>query len=295
MIRKNKGFNLIELMVSILIASIIISGMYSLLTSSIVNYGFSKGSAAAGASSRRINNTFNSLVFQTGYLNFNRVKNYGSFQAYGQDDALPDIKGWRENEVIRAERYSEGDSGYGDAFKVRFYGSSVTDNLVSSSNSDADGYVFDCKGQPVKSNQQMELLFKVTDEGLVCYQNDIEHNTSTRVSEYTVIDPNVVHMTIQVGFALGKDITSGEADHLFYSVNHSGNIDSAPVFDPWTQVRVLRYALVTSQPTGQKVVKRTPQLRLFPDASTPMYTVTNEDGNNVHRVVNGTIQLVNRL
>ena len=37
MIRNSKGFGIIELMVSILIASIVIAGMYKLLTSSALN------------------------------------------------------------------------------------------------------------------------------------------------------------------------------------------------------------------------------------------------------------------
>ena len=298
MIIRNKGFNLIELMVSILVASIIVGGLYSLMTSSVVNFGFSKGSAVAGSSSRRIDVTFNALLFQTGFVNYLRVMQNPHFMQRSTDNGL--FENWVTDQVVAVQQDTNAEANGSDMLRIRFYGSSVADNVTSGVGNSADGYVFDCLGQPVANNQEMELIFFVRNNGLNCRQNDISHSNNVST---VVIDPNVAHMRIQVGASVGGAVGQAGADNTFYdpaevSVNTS-------VHPNWTEINLLRYALVLAVPSGQRMVKQTPSYILFPDDNTVIYQVptdadaktrnVNDSDNRVHRIVNGNVQIINKL
>ena len=54
-----KGFGLIELMISILVASIIVAGLYQMLTSSMLNFGISSATGRSGKSARQVDNLVN--------------------------------------------------------------------------------------------------------------------------------------------------------------------------------------------------------------------------------------------
>lgn len=298
MIIRNKGFNLIELMVSILVASIIVGGLYSLMTSSVVNFGFSRGSAVAGSSSRRIDVTFNALLFQTGYVNYLRVMQNPHFmQRQTHNDLFDD---WVTDQVVAVQQDDSAEANGSDMLRIRFYGSSVADNVVAGVGNDPDGYVFDCMGQPVANNQEMELIFYVRQNGLNCRQNDISHPGHV---QDVVIDPNVAHMRIQVGTSVGGSVGQAGADNAFYDPAVVGFNQS--VHPNWTEINLLRYALVLSVPSGQQIIKQRPQYTLFPDDATVVYQVPadavaqanniNDRENRVHRVVNGNVQIINKL
>ena len=304
MIIRNKGFNLIELMVSILVASIIVGGLYSLMTSSVVNFGFSKGSAVAGSSSRRIDVTFNALLFQTGFVNYLRVMQNPHFMQRQTNNAL--FENWVTDQVVAVQQDPNAEANGSDMLRIRFYGSSVADNVTSGVGNAADGYVFDCIGQPVANNQEMELIFYVRSTGLNCRQNDISHPGHVQT---TVIDPNVSHMRIQVGTSVGGAVGQAGAKSSFYRIADAA-IDSAVSGDDsnipnWTEINLLRYALVLSVPSGKKMVKQRPEYVLFPDDTTVKYQVPadafakekniNDSEDRVHRVVNGNVQIINKL
>lgn len=308
MIIRNKGFNLIELMVSILVASIIVGGLYSLMTSSVVNFGFSKGSAVAGSSSRRIDVTFNALLFQTGYVNYLRVMQDPHFMATTVGNGL--FNGWAKDQVVAVQRDTSTQANGSDMIKIRFYGSSVADNMSSGVGSDADGYIYDCMGQPVSNNQEMELIFYVRSNGLICSQRDLSHSVPV---QNIVVDPNVAHMRIQVGTSVGGAVGQAGANSSFYRVGGKGWKDDAissavsggGSLPTWPQINLIRYALVLAVPSGQRVVKQRPAYTLFPDDSTVTYQVPTDDDaktrnvndseHRVHRIVNGNVQIINKL
>ncbi len=309
MIIRNKGFNLIELMVSILVASIIVGGLYSLMTSSVVNFGFSKGSAVAGSSSRRIDVTFNALLFQTGYVNYLRVMQDPHFMATTVGNGI--FNGWAKDQVVAVQKDTNTQANGSDMIKIRFYGSSVADNVSSGVGSAADGYIFDCMGQPVSNNQEMELIFYVRSNGLICSQRDLSHNVPV---QNIVVDPNVAHMRIQVGTSVGGAVGQAGANSSFYRVGGKGWKDDAissavsgsgGSLPKWDQINLIRYALVLAVPSGQRMVKQTPAYTLFPDDSTVIYQVptdanakqrnVNDSDNRVHRIVNGNVQIINKL
>ncbi len=304
MIIRNKGFNLIELMVSILVASIIVGGLYSLMTSSVVNFGFSRGSSVAGSSSRRIDVTFNALLFQTGYVNYLRVMQNPHFMERQTNNGL--FEDWAVDQVVAVQQDAAADANGSDMLRIRFYGSSVADNVVAGVGNDADGYVFDCMGQPVANDQEMELIFYVRQNGLNCRQNDISHPDHV---QDVVIDPNVAHMRIQVGTSVGGSVGQAGANSAFYRVADDV-IDTAVSGDNtnipnWTEINLMRYALVLAVSSGQQMIKQRPRYNLFPDDNEVFYQVPadaaaqasniNDRENRVHRVVNGNVQIINRL
>ncbi len=294
--RLNKGFNLIELMISILVASIIVAGLYSLMTSSVVNFGISKGSAVAGASVRRVDSTFNDLLFQTGYMNYQRITNFALFQARTNTHNNL-FENWGAEQVVRVKYENSADSNYSDMLKIRFYGSSVSDNMSDGKGTDADGYIFDCQGQPLNNDVEMELIFYVRKgQGLLCRQLAIGGKNPVDV----VIDPNVINMRVQVGTSVGGAVGQTGAESAFYRVN--GNalspVTGSGTPPSWSEINLLRYALVVSVPSGQKLVKRGAEFTLFPDdAHSPKYQVLKDDADavNVHRIISGNVQFINRL
>jgi prepilin-type N-terminal cleavage/methylation domain-containing protein len=309
MIIRNKGFNLIELMISILVASIIVGGLYSLMTSSVVNFGFSRGSAVAGSSSRRIDVTFNALLFQTGYVNYLRVMQDPHFTATTVGNGL--FNGWAKDQVVAVQKDTNKQANGSDMIKIRFYGSSVADNVSSGVGSTADGYIYDCMGQPVENTKEMELVFYVRSNGLICHQRDLSHNDS---GQNVVVDPNVAHMRIQVGTSVGGAVGQAGANSSFYRVGGKGWKDDAissavsgsgGSLPTWPQINLVRYALVLSVPSGQQIIKQRPAYNLFPDDNSVVYQVpddatamtnnVNDRENRVHRVVNGNVQIINKL
>ena len=309
MIIRNKGFNLIELMVSILVASIIVGGLYSLMTSSVVNFGFSKGGAVAGASSRRIDVTFNALLFQTGFVNYLRVMQNPHFQnrTMASVDGSTSTKHWVEDQVVEVQEDKNDEANGSDLLRIRFYGSSVADNVVAGVGTDPDGYIYDCTGQPVPNTQEMELVFFVRSNGLNCMQNVISGSGGD--SSVVVIDPNVAHMRIQVGTSVGGAVGQAGANSSFYRVAGDAIGDAVSGVSTnkpnWTEINLLRYALVLAVPSGQSMVKHTPSYTLFPGDTTVKYQVptdadavdknVNDRENRVHRIVNGNVQIINKL
>lgn len=291
-----KGFGLIELMISILIASLVMGGLYSLLTSSVISYRVSKASNEAGASSRRVSNVFNSVLYQTGFINFSRQKEYTTWAASNNWKIYNgNTINWIENQII--DGYAINNSTVGDGFAIRFYGSSYADDLKSpkantnipagAKSADADGYIFNCSGVPVPNTEIIQLDFYVGANGLVCHQVTEEVGGSQDAGENVVIDPSIVYMRVQYA-AVKSGATTAFCD--------AKNIGSKSCPSSWADVNMIRYAMVTAQESSQKMVKATvgQELTLFEDSG-EKYTVVSNNASSVHRVIDGTITLVNNL
>lgn len=297
---KNKGFGLIELMISILIASIIVTGLYSLLTSSVVNYGFSTASSGAAKTSRQVGNIFNTLISQAGFIGYKKVqanathpRRDSQFQGNGAYGANPN---WAQDQIIMG-------SNDGQRLKVRFYGSSIEDDLIGAGTRQANGYVLDCRGIGVPNDVQLELEFFVDDNnGLVCSQNILAGSNANFDDQFDsgdrfVIDPTVRRLEILYGASVPGMNNTGYWRANDIIANNAG----AP---NWDNITNIRYALVTSVDTGQRVVS-------VPDNTSIVVFNNNEfvDNNNVgniqfqiqagrqnfvHRVIKGDISILNQ-
>lgn len=292
---KNKGFGLIELMVSILIASIIVTGLYSLLTSSVVNYGFSNASSGAAKTSRQVGNIFNTLISQAGFMGYRMVQvsatNQQRVSVYDKGYKYPN---WRENQSIMG-------SDDGQRLKIRFYGSSLEDDLVNTGVTQPNGYVLDCRGIGVPNNVQLELEFFVDDtDGLVCRQNILAgtatnfDNNSFKNEQKFVIDSTVRRLEVLYGVS----IPTGNSNGYYRAADLI-----ASALD-WNNVSNIRYALVTSVDTGQRLVTTPDNAQLVVFQSNEFVNnngVGNivfqiEDGRQsfVHRIMKGDISILNQ-
>ena len=291
---KKKGFGLIELMVSILIASIIVTGLYSLLTSSVVNYGFSNASSGAAKTSRQVGNIFNTLISQAGFIGYKKVmagathpsRNSAYREGYG--DVNPD---WSDGQVIMG-------SEDGTILKIRFYGSSIGDDLINSGDTATNGYILDCRGIGVPNNVELELEFFVDgNNGLVCRQNILAGPFDAQDANF-LIDPTVRRLEVLFGVSVpgNNAINNNNGYYRADGIIAAGGVS-------WTDVSNVRYALVTSVDTGQRMVSaqnnslvvfRNDEFVDVNNVGDINYLIANTEQSFVHRVMKGDISILNQ-
>ena len=278
MMVKQKGFGLIELMISLLVSVIIMAGLYGLLTSSIVNFGFSKASSDAVDTAHRVDNFFNVLLFQAGFINFERAIN---------------AEGWAADN---------------NSILIRYYGSSVDDDTTHHEGIDADasnGFITDCGGVAVGRETLVTAYFTANENGLICQYNDRTNNKDTKKD--VVLDASVRSLMFEFGSTWDPKFAN---DDGFFT---AGEINGSNGDLKWSHVDIVRYSFITSQPSNQRLIKsRQDTLRHFNmpnstvgsgeegDAGTAPannvdynYQIPDNERSNVHRVITGTIYLVN--
>lgn len=298
MMVKQKGFGLIELMISLLVSVIIMAGLYGLLTSSIVNFGFSKASSDAVDTAHRVDNFFNVLLFQAGFINFERAINAEGWAAGAVN--LPGEDSWEADQFVYAED--------NNSILIRYYGSSVDDDTTHHVGIEADesnGFITDCGGLAVGRETLVTAFFTVNGNGLNCQYNDRTNNQD--VVQNVVLDASVRSLMFEFGSTWDPNFANDDGFFTAGEINGSnGNLR-------WSHVDIVRYSFITSQPSNQRLIEsRQDTLRHFNmpnptvgsgeegDAGTAPannvdynYQIPDNERSNVHRVITGTIYLVN--
>lgn len=301
MMVKQKGFGLIELMISLLVSVIIMAGLYGLLTSSIVNFGFSKASSDAVDTAHRVDNFFNVLLFQAGFINFERAINAEGWAAGAVN--LPGVifPAWEADQFVYANN--------NHSILIRYYGSSVDDDTTHHEGIDADasnGFITDCGGVAVGRETLVTAFFTANENGLICQYNDRTNNQDTN-SDDIVLDASVRSLMFEFGSTWDPEFANDDGFFTAGEINDSnGNLR-------WSHVDIVRYSFITSQPSNQRLIEsRQDTLRHFNmpnftvgsgeegDAGTAPannvdynYQIPDNERSNVHRVITGTIYLVN--
>lgn len=300
---KQKGFGLIELMISLLVSVIIMAGLYGLLTSSIVNFGFSKASSDAVDTAHRVDNFFNVLLFQAGFINFERAINAEGWVAGAVNlpDAGVSFPAWEADQFVYAED--------NNSILIRYYGSSVDDDTTHHEGIDADasnGFITDCGGVAVGRETLVTAYFTANENGLICQYNDRTNNQDTNPDDI-VLDASVRSLMFEFGSTWDPKFAN---DDGFFT---AGEINGSNGDLKWSHVDIVRYSFITSQPSNQRLIKsRQDTLRHFNmpnstvgsgeegDAGTAPannvdynYQIPDNERSNVHRVITGTIYLVN--
>lgn len=303
MMVKQKGFGLIELMISLLVSVIIMVGLYGLLTSSIVNFGFSKASSDAVDTAHRVDNFFNVLLFQAGFINFERAINAEGWVAGAVNlpDAGVSFPAWEADQFVYANN--------NHSILIRYYGSSVDDDTTHHEGIDADasnGFITDCGGVAVGRETLVTAYFTANENGLICQYNDRTNNQDTNPDDI-VLDASVRSLMFEFGSTWDPKF---ENDDGFFT---AGEINGSNGNLKWSHVDIVRYSFITSQPSNQRLIKsRQDTLRHFNmpnstvgsgeegDAGTAPannvdynYQIPDNERSNVHRVITGTIYLVN--
>lgn len=303
MMIKQKGFGLIELMISLLVSVIIMAGLYGLLTSSIVNFGFSKASSDAVDTAHRVDNFFNVLLFQAGFINFERAINAEGWAA-GPVNLSGDFPDWRADQFVYADD--------NNSILIRYYGSSVDDDTTHHVGIEADesnGFITDCGGLAVGRETLVTAFFTVNGNGLNCQYNDRTNNQD--VVQNVVLDASVRSLMFEFGSTWDPKFVNDDGFFTAEEINGDANLK-------WSHVDIVRYSFITSQPSNQRLIRSNQDtLRHFnmPDTKSTAssgaegdagstgtapaktvdysYTIPTDDRSNVHRVITGTIYLVN--
>ena len=304
MMVKQKGFGLIELMISLLVSVIIMAGLYGLLTSSIVNFGFSKASSDAVDTAHRVDNFFNVLLFQAGFINFERAINAEGWAAGAVN--LPGVSfkdSWEADQFVYAKD--------NNSILIRYYGSSVDDDTTHHEGIDADasnGFITDCGGVAVGRETLVTAYFTANENGLICQYNDRTNNKDTKKD--VVLDASVRSLMFEFGSTWDPKFANDDGFFTAEEINGDANLK-------WSHVDIVRYSFITSQPSNQRLIKSNQDtLRHFnmPPKSTDgsgeegtaestdtasanevdySWKIPPDDRSNVHRVITGTIYLVN--
>lgn len=306
MMVKQKGFGLIELMISLLVSVIIMAGLYGLLTSSIVNFGFSKASSDAVDTAHRVDNFFNVLLFQAGFINFERAINAEGWAAGAVNLSLSGVNfpAWEADQFVYANN--------NHSILIRYYGSSVDDDTTHHEGIDADasnGFITDCGGEAVGRETLVTAYFTANENGLICQYNDRTNNQDTNPDDI-VLDASVRSLMFEFGSTWDPKFAN---DDGFFT---AGEINGSNGDLKWSHVDIVRYSFITSQPSNQRLIRsRQDTLRHFNmpnmpnstdgsgeggDAGTAPannvdydYQIPDNERSNVHRVITGTIYLVN--
>lgn len=301
MMVKQKGFGLIELMISLLVSVIIMAGLYGLLTSSIVNFGFSKASSDAVDTAHRVDNFFNVLLFQAGFINFERAINAEGWAAGAVN--LSGFPAWEADQFVYADN--------NNSILIRYYGSSVDDDTTHHVGIDADepnGFITDCGGLAVGRETLVTAFFTVDPAmGLICQYNDHDRTNNPDTNGNVVLDASVKSLMFEFGSTWDPKFANDDGFFTAGEINGSnGNLK-------WSHVDIVRYSFITSQPSNQRlIISRQDTLRHFNmpnstvgsgeegDAETAPannvnynYQIPDNERSNVHRVITGTIYLVN--
>ena len=303
MMVKQKGFGLIELMISLLVSVIIMAGLYGLLTSSIVNFGFSKASSDAVDTAHRVDNFFNVLLFQAGFINFERAINAEDWAAGAVNLNLSGVNfpAWEADQFVYANN--------NHSILIRYYGSSVDDDTTHHEGIDADasnGFITDCGGVAVGRETLVTAYFTANENGLICLYDDRTNNQDTNPYDI-VLDASVRSLMFEFGSTWDPEFANDDGFFTAGEINGSnGNLR-------WSHVDIVRYSFITSQPSNQRLIRsRQDTLRHFNmpnstvgsgeegDAGTAPannvdynYQIPDNERSNVHRVITGTIYLVN--
>lgn len=301
MMVKQKGFGLIELMISLLVSVIIMAGLYGLLTSSIVNFGFSKASSDAVDTAHRVDNFFNVLLFQAGFINFERAINAEGWAAGAVNLSGVNFPAWEADQFVYANN--------NHSILIRYYGSSVDDDTTHHEGIDADasnGFITDCGGVAVGRETLVTAFFTANENGLICQYNDRTNNQDTN-PDHIVLDASVRSLMFEFGSTWDPNFANDDGFFTAGEINGSnGNLR-------WSHVDIVRYSFITSQPSNQRLItSRQDTLRHFNmpnstvgsgeegDAGTAPannvdynYQIPDNERSNVHRVITGTIYLVN--
>ena len=286
MMVKQKGFGLIELMISLLVSVIIMAGLYGLLTSSIVNFGFSKASSDAVDTAHRVDNFFNVLLFQAGFINFERAINAEGWAAGAVNlpDAGVSFPAWEADQFVYANN--------NHSILIRYYGSSVDDDTTHHEGIDADasnGFITDCGGVAVGRETLVTAYFTANENGLICQYNDRTNNQDTNPDDI-VLDASVRSLMFEFGSTWDPKFANDDGFFTADEINGDAKLK-------WSHVDIVRYSFITSQPSNQSLIKSNQDMVLrhfnMSEGDAYGYPIPENDRSNVHRVITGTIYLVN--
>ena len=236
---KKNGFSMIEMLISLVVASIIIIGIYSFLTSSQRSFTLVQANDGVNRSMQGANRNINDYIKMAGFRNYARIIDQATFPK-GDYEFDEDIS-FKRNSFVSAKQ-ADTSSPNIDLY-LRYYGSSIYDDLAPQyveENAKLDRSnqrMFDCNGDPLSRKQLAVVrLYVDGDNGLFCQQKIINTDDGSESDATVLINPNVKYMM----FAFRTD---DSADFLLPSEMND---------DDYVKVNAIRYGFIVRQSTHQK-------------------------------------------
>ena len=236
---KKNGFSMIEMLISLVVASIIIIGIYSFLTSSQRSFTLVQANDGVNRSMQGANRNINDYIKMAGFRNYARIIDQATFPK-GDYEFDEDIS-FKRNSFVSAKQ-ADTSSPNIDLY-LRYYGSSIYDDLAPQyveENAELDRSnqrMFDCNGDPLSRKQLAVVrLYVDGDNGLFCQQKIINTDDGSESAATVLINPNVKYMM----FAFRTD---DSADFLLPSEMND---------DDYVKVNAIRYGFIVRQSTHQK-------------------------------------------
>ena len=236
---KKNGFSMIEMLISLVVASIIIIGIYSFLTSSQRSFTLVQANDGVNRSMQGANRNINDYIKMAGFRNYARIIDQATFPK-GDYEFDEDIS-FKRNSFVSAKQ-ADTSSPNIDLY-LRYYGSSIYDDLAPQyveENAKLDRSnqrMFDCNGDPLSRKQLAVVrLYVDGDNGLFCQQKIINTDDGSESAATVLINPNVKYMM----FAFRTD---DSADFLLPSEMND---------DDYVKVNAIRYGFIVRQSTHQK-------------------------------------------
>lgn len=236
---KKNGFSMIEMLISLVVASIIIIGIYSFLTSSQRSFTLVQANDGVNRSMQTANRNINDYIKMAGFRNYARIIDQATFPK-GDYEFDEDIS-FKRNSFVSAKQ-ADTSSPNIDLY-LRYYGSSIYDDLAPQyveENAKLDRSnqrMFDCNGDPLSRKQLAVVrLYVDGDNGLFCQQKIINTDDGSESAATVLINPNVKYMM----FAFRTD---DSADFLLPSEMND---------DDYVKVNAIRYGFIVRQSTHQK-------------------------------------------
>ena len=239
---KKNGFSMIEMLISLVVASIIIIGIYSFLTSSQRSFTLVQANDGVNRSMQGANRNINDYIKMAGFRNYARIIDQATFPK-GDYEFDEDIS-FKRNSFVSAKQ-ADTSSPNIDLY-LRYYGSSIYDDLApqygeENSNLDRSNQrMFDCNGKFLNRKELAVVrLYVDGDNGLFCQQKIINTDDGSERDDRpdtVLINPNVKYMM----FAFRTD---DSADFLLPSEMND---------DDYVKVNAIRYGFIVRQSTHQK-------------------------------------------
>ena len=236
---KKNGFSMIEMLISLVVASIIIIGIYSFLTSSQRSFTLVQANDGVNRSMQGANRNINDYIKMAGFRNYARIIDQATFPK-GDYEFDEDIS-FKRNSFVSAKQ-ADTSSPNIDLY-LRYYGSSIYDDLAPQyveENAELDRSnqrMFDCNGICLTRKELAVVrLYVDGDNGLFCQQKIINTDDGSESDATVLINPNVKYMM----FAFRTD---DSADFLLPSEMND---------DDYVKVNAIRYGFIVRQSTHQK-------------------------------------------
>lgn len=306
------GFSMIELLVSLLVATIIIMGVYRFLTGSHRSFTFTKANDNVNRTMMVSNRTMSNYMKLAGFRNYRRVIDNITFDKETVNFGKGDIV-FPRNTFIMGN--SSGltipavDATPNDILYIRYFGSSVDDDLsektvasaeVTAAKRMANDRMYDCQGNFLHRMQEAFLMLYVTNndegrKGLICRQviRDFTDAGGHTDSEPEVIELNPNVISILFGYRVDGD----ESFHLASEVESADASGIKMSSSNFELVNALRYGILVKQDTHQKVTRTTNAQEFhmlgFPTDDDLANIAANET--DIYQLVSGILFMRNRF